>query len=260
MFHLYEELPSSDKEGMSILLDIALTIAFFIYSSVGVFGYIAFNSLEISGSFIRMLPSNLAGCLILIGLNIAVLSGYPYMIFPCRHSLNTLLSTNILHQADHDSSDRHIPENRFIFLSVFLVGTVALTAALVPNIAFVLSLTGATTGVISCFIWPSVLYLATYCEKATKTNLKVKLFLIVGILMFVVCTIATFEEYKPTEDINVESSSHKSVTKRTMMADIEEVIHSNNVKSVHSLNMEPVRVEPPNPDDFDDLDKSKILQ
>lgn len=80
-----------------------LTLANYLDPKVGVFGYVANCGVEISGSYMRMMPASAVSNLILLGLNVSILSGYPYMVFPCRHSLNTLffsfVSTNIILQA-----------------------------------------------------------------------------------------------------------------------------------------------------------------
>lgn len=60
-----------------------------------------------------------------------------------------------------------------------------------------LSFTGATTGVIASFIWPSVLYLAA--TSSGTNRYKVKIFLAIGILIFINCTYVTLEEYQPTK-------------------------------------------------------------
>lgn len=58
-------------------------------------------------------------------------------------------------------------------------------------------------GVLTCFIWPSLMYLAANSDHGRK-NRKVKVFLVVGMIIFAVCTLLTFIEYQPTTaDIDI---------------------------------------------------------
>lgn len=56
-------------------------------------------------------------------------------------------------------------------------------------------------GVLTCIIWPSLMYLEA---NSGRKNYKVKVFLVIGMIIFAVCTVLTFIEYQPTkEDIDV---------------------------------------------------------
>ena len=66
------------------------------------------------------------------------------------------------------------------------------------GVEFVLSFTGATTGVIVCYIWPSLIYLFDHTN-LKRNNFQIKLFLFIGIVIFCICTMATLLEYEPTK-------------------------------------------------------------
>ncbi len=73
------------------------------------------------------------------------------------------------------------------------------------KVEFVLSFTGATTGVIVCYIWPSLIYLFDHTN-LKKNNFRIKFFLFIGIIMFCICTMATLLEYEPTKlDTSIEA-------------------------------------------------------
>ena len=76
-------------------MDFSMAIAFLAYWSVGVFGALAFHNTKISGNVITMIPDSFISQIVLFGLIICVLSGFPYMIFPCRNSINTFLFTMV---------------------------------------------------------------------------------------------------------------------------------------------------------------------
>lgn len=111
-------------------MDLAMCIAFVAYSSVGIFGAVAFHNVKISGNIITMIPDSFMSQIVLFGLIICVLSGFPYMVFPCRNSINTLFFSD---NDENVESDYYIPEQRFNYITYALVGSIALTAMLIPN-------------------------------------------------------------------------------------------------------------------------------
>jgi solute carrier family 38 (sodium-coupled neutral amino acid transporter), member 10 len=253
----------TNKENNLIhLMDTSMFIAFMAYLSVGLFGSLAFHDTIISGNIITMIPDSFMSQIVLFGLIVCVLSGFPYMIYPCRNSLNTLLfdtiqqdnNNNNNNNNENNESDYFIPETRFKRLTYFLITSISLTAILVPNMEFVLSLTGATTGSLICYIWPSLLFIAastTTTTTTTKDNNKVKLFLTIGIIMFFCCTLATLFEYNPMKsnqifisDSIISSSSSGSSNSNSIQSNF-------NNGNIIIINNEDNRREPINPIDID---------
>jgi sodium-coupled neutral amino acid transporter 10 len=93
---IYDELPDATNKKMSTIIDAAVALVFTIYFFAGVFGYIAFCHLPaIHGNILTNVPSTFASELVTLGFLICVLIGYPFMVFPCRSSLNTLLFAQV---------------------------------------------------------------------------------------------------------------------------------------------------------------------
>ncbi len=59
------------------------------------FGYIAFCNLKIHGNILTSIPHTFMSELMVFGFCICALIGYPFMVFPCRTSLNTLLFSEV---------------------------------------------------------------------------------------------------------------------------------------------------------------------
>ena len=85
------------------------------------------------------MPNTFASNLILLGLNIGILTGYPYMVVPCIHSLNTLLFSFATSTKSTDTDAEYIPRDRYLFFSVALVLAISLVAFFIPNGKMILS-------------------------------------------------------------------------------------------------------------------------
>lgn len=156
-FVIYGELPDHSREFMTRLVDYAISVSFTAYFLAGFFGYIAFYNVEIHGNAITNIPESSFRQLILFGFIICVLSGSAICIFPCRNSLNTFLFSS--ERDDVLDNEIVMSDYRFRNLTIFIVTSVTLTAILIPNMEFMLSLSGATAGSLIAFVWPSLMYI-----------------------------------------------------------------------------------------------------
>ncbi len=78
---------------------------------------------------------------------------------------------------------------------------------------FVLSLTGATTGSLICYIWPSLLILYGGSKLKENRSTVIKFFLCLGVLLFFVCTVAIITKYQPTYETGDVIDSEKVIGK-----------------------------------------------
>lgn len=254
MFYLYEELPKESKEGMLDLLDLSLFLAFCLYSIVGIFGYLAFHQVEISASFLKMMPSSFINNITMICINTFILSGYPYMVIPCIHSINMLLIT--LKEGNYTDQDSFISRNIYTLYSITLMILIVIVAGLIPNIAFVLSLTGATTGIICCFIWPSMIFIIVQPKYKNYRYNFAKVFLFLCILLLIICTITTMSEYQPTkQDIDFSETTKLIQNKNDEKILVSEELRTHTYSNVENFDLpeekkRKTRVEPPNPENY----------
>lgn len=80
---------------MSKIIDASVIFVSIVYFVTGVFGYIAFSNLKIHGNIMTNIPNTFMSEIVLAGFLICVLFGYPFMVYPCRTSLNTLLFSEV---------------------------------------------------------------------------------------------------------------------------------------------------------------------
>lgn len=123
-----------------------------------------------------------------IGFVLSVMFSFPLVIFPCRASLNSLLFQQI-YSHDLTSNSYYIPEWRFRYLTVAIVGAAMTTGMLMPNIEFVLGFVGSTIGVSICVICPAAFFIAI-STKNTNERLLAQVLLFIGIWIMILGTYA----------------------------------------------------------------------
>ncbi|CAF0712720.1 unnamed protein product [Brachionus calyciflorus] len=201
LFVVYSEL--ENKEIIDKLADSGILISFICYFLTGFFGYISYYDVTIYGNITYNIPDSFLSQFFLYGFIICVISGFPFIIYPCRTSLNTLFFS----QSDELMDDEvYMPEHRFKNLTYILVFLTTSTAVLVPNLEFVLSLTGSTAGSLTAYVWPSMLYKFVKGRINFQREYLLNAFLFLGIVIFCICSVATFFEFKPTQENNEADS------------------------------------------------------
>ncbi|RNA44585.1 hypothetical protein BpHYR1_035178, partial [Brachionus plicatilis] len=98
------------------------------------------------------------------------------------------------------------------------------------DLEFVLSLTGATAGSLIAYVWPSMIHRFLRRENEHKKELFLNIFLFIGIVIFCICSIATFFEFEPTkENDEILSNDKNSFTttslKRKMAFPMDRIIN-----------------------------------
>jgi sodium-coupled neutral amino acid transporter 10 len=92
---VYSELHDPSIKKMNKVIDASVILVFAIYLVSGLFGYIAFYNFHIHGNIITNIPNTFICELMVCGFIICCVFGYPFMVYPCRTSLNTLLFTEV---------------------------------------------------------------------------------------------------------------------------------------------------------------------
>jgi sodium-coupled neutral amino acid transporter 10 len=83
---------------MNRIIDASVILVFILYFIAGVFGYIAFYDIHIHGNIITNMPNTFISKIMVFGFIICVIFGFPFMVYPCRTSLNTLLFSEVFHK------------------------------------------------------------------------------------------------------------------------------------------------------------------
>lgn len=135
----------------------------------------------------QIFPKDFCQQLFLWGFLLNCTTGIPFMVNPTRGSLYTLYNDQVesglkrfqfiffllLQQNQSLFGERHlIPRRLYVILTAIVVFVPTLIAICIPNLEFILALTGATSGQLICYILPAIitLYLTPTGTNRTKTK------------------------------------------------------------------------------------------
>jgi amino acid permease len=204
IFPLHNETRDNSIKAMTRLCVVCISLAYIMYIWYGLFSYFAFSELfflnsGMGGSMFKYysgteIPFQIARILFAFLLAFS----YPLQAFPFRLSLSRLLM-NLPCMKSRSVN----PDYLFIALSTgFIVLTFGI-AMLQPNISNVLSLVGAVTSSVVCYILPSVIFLKLTMRaprffsrpNMTVTRVAASLLLVFGCLVFIICTVASISNF-----------------------------------------------------------------
>ncbi|CAH1638845.1 unnamed protein product [Spodoptera littoralis] len=192
LFEIFESLPSLSLEKMNIVTKNAINICTAVYFTLGVFGYVAFASHEISGNILMSLSPTMASDVIKLGFVMSLAFSFPLIIFPCRASLYSFLYKKV-HSSHHDHIINHsIPESTFRCITVGIIGVALFISLLIPNIELVLGLVGSTIGVLICVVFPAACFV-NVTFKNTNERVLAKGILVLGLVIMVLGTYANLQ-------------------------------------------------------------------
>uniref|UniRef100_A0A158Q6T1 Aa_trans domain-containing protein n=1 Tax=Elaeophora elaphi TaxID=1147741 RepID=A0A158Q6T1_9BILA len=183
----------------------AVNICSSMYAAVGLFGYVAFHDVELYGDILLYLQSSLLTQLMKVAFMLSVAVSIPLMLFPGRIALyNLLLKSSTLQDACEYAILR-MPSLIFVSLTVFLLSSCLLAAVIVPNVEFILAITGATIGSLVTFIIPSLLFLSISrgIEQYRPMMFYAKISIIIGSLMLIGSTWAVLHTEQETNVVDI---------------------------------------------------------
>ncbi|XP_034831309.1 putative sodium-coupled neutral amino acid transporter 10 [Maniola hyperantus] len=192
LFEIFESLPSLSLEKMCVVTKNAINICSSVYFTLGIFGYIAFGSQEISGNILMSLSPTMASDVIKLGFVMSLACSFPLIIFPCRASLYSFLYRKG-HPTHHDHMAPHsIPEGPFRLLTLGIISCALCVSLLLPNIELVLGLLGATIGVLICLVFPAAAFL-NVTFKNTNERVLAKFIVVLGLIILILGTYANLQ-------------------------------------------------------------------
>ncbi|XP_045496127.1 putative sodium-coupled neutral amino acid transporter 10 [Colias croceus] len=199
LFEIFESMPSLSLEKMNVVTKNAINICAAVYFTLGLFGYIAFGSQEISGNILMSLSPTMASDVIKLGFVMSVAFSFPLIIFPCRASLYSFLYRKV-HPSHHDHIINHsIPESTFRCITVAIIAVSLFISLLLPNIELVLGLVGSTIGVLVCVVFPAACFI-NVTFKNTNERVLAKFILVLGLIILVLGTYANLQAAENTRD------------------------------------------------------------
>ncbi|XP_017007891.2 putative sodium-coupled neutral amino acid transporter 10 [Drosophila takahashii] len=150
LFEVFESINNQSLDKLNGIVRNATWICTFVYISVGFFGYVAFCTHTFSGNILVNLSTSFGSDIIKIGFVLSIAFSFPLVIFPCRASLYSLL-----YRKGHSESSSYIPEQRFRFITIFIVVFSLCVALVIPSVELIIGLVGSTIGVAICIMFPA---------------------------------------------------------------------------------------------------------
>lgn len=180
IFSEMEKLYGATQRDMLKVAAISIGASFFFYAFCGILGLLTFA--EIQPNIVLSFDRSAAVDILLVSMIISVALGYPFSLFPCRDSLQSLFF------AGHRETRR-----RTVLLTLGIISVSYLIASFVSylgpssyapahycvfrnsspeqtSLSSVLSLSGGFTGTITGYILPSAFYLKATKEESFKSD------------------------------------------------------------------------------------------
>ncbi|KAM3722325.1 putative sodium-coupled neutral amino acid transporter [Dirofilaria immitis] len=179
----------------------AVNICSSMYATVGLFGYIAFHDVELYGDVLLYLQNSLLTELLKLAFMLSVAVSIPLMLFPSR-----IAFYNFLMKPDaSEFAMLRVSPLIFVSLTIFLLSSCLLVAVIVPNVEFILAITGATIGSLVTIIIPSLLFLSISrgIEQYRSLIFYAKVLIIIGSFMLVGSTWAVLHTEQETNVVDV---------------------------------------------------------
>ncbi|XP_070580447.1 putative sodium-coupled neutral amino acid transporter 10 isoform X6 [Ptychodera flava] len=209
VFVVYESLPDRTERKMNDVVKGAVNMVAFCYIMVGFFGYVAFCEQGIKGDVLMNFKTSFVNDLLKMGFVISVALSFPMMIFPCRASINTLISGSQGPSLENPGGGgEHIPQGRHQLITSFIVFFTLIVGIAIPNVETILGLTGSTTGTMIGYIFPALMFLKCLPKGPGVKSAQMVLF--IGIIIMFASTYSTLQSrpddtdvVKPVVDINI---------------------------------------------------------
>ncbi|XP_035694467.1 putative sodium-coupled neutral amino acid transporter 10 [Branchiostoma floridae] len=203
LFVLYGALDEPSVKRMNNIVQDAINMVGSIYLCVGFFGYVAFCEL-VKGDVLLNFSSTFMAEVVKMGFCLSVAVSFPLMIFPCRQSIDTLFFRKHVPTLENiPTGGNYIPPLRFKAITMSIIIFSLITGIVIPNIETVLALTGSTTGVLICFVFPSLMFLNVFSSQSSgKITAQIALF--VGVSVLVASTYTTLTTPGEAPDVAVK--------------------------------------------------------
>lgn len=189
LFVIYDALPEPSLKHINSVIRSSVVLCACVYFTVGFFGYVAFYDHEIFGDVLMNFRPTLFSEIMKLGFVISTVISFPLVIFPCRASIYTLLCTQ--RHSICMASATFIPPLYFKMITIAIVLFTLLIGIAVPNVEFMLSITGATMGSLICFVLPALMTITVTTVSQTKQKYQAQFVLFVGVTILLASTYVT---------------------------------------------------------------------
>jgi len=235
LFIINEALPEPSLKRMNVITRSAVSLVTCLYVVVGVFGYIAFYDDDITGDVLMNFRPTLFSEIIKLGFVISTIISFPLVIFPCRASIYTLLFAQPHNLNKNFDTAIIIPSSYFKLITIGIVAFTLCIGIIIPNVEFMLAITGATMGSLICYIFPAIMSMTIASLGQGKQKLRAQFVLFVGVAILLASTYTTLSAQE-------RLAQQESVVKMAEPIVHKDEVNFNVVEPKHER-----RQEPPNP-------------
>ncbi|KAL6732401.1 hypothetical protein Aduo_003163 [Ancylostoma duodenale] len=218
LFCVIDCIRDSSVSRVDSVVSGAINFCSAMYAGVGLFGYVAFFPRTLHGDVLVELESSFFTQLLKLAFLLSIAVSVPLMLFPARIALFNLVLR---------PSNCELPVSNAMRFSTFHVLTFVILlfnltiALLIPNVEFILGLTGSLIGSLVCIVIPSILYIAVTKNKEHYSVSYAKICLVAGLFLWCASTWATLHvdrtvhvaEKPMPKDIPIDKPALKSLQK-----------------------------------------------
>ncbi|XP_064628822.1 solute carrier family 38 member 10-like isoform X2 [Lineus longissimus] len=209
LFVMYDALQEPSLKQMTLIIKGAISLCTSVYLMVGFFGYIAFYNVEIAGDVLTNLKSSVFTEVVKFGFVLSIAVSFPLCIFPCRAAIHTLLFAHEQKTSYHDNigGSTRIPEGRFRLITMGIIICTFMVGVVVPNVEFVLGLTGATMGTMICYLFPAIMFIRVM-SLASNGKAVAQIVLVLGLIILFASTYTTLYSHDRTKHVAVDVAAN----------------------------------------------------
>ncbi|XP_031570569.1 putative sodium-coupled neutral amino acid transporter 10 [Actinia tenebrosa] len=189
LFGLYDSLPEPSVKKMENVVSVGIKIISCVYLCVGLFGYVTFYDVGVQGDILTNYGSGSLGKFLKMGFVMSVLVSIPLMVFPMRASINSLLFRSQTAGTENmPGGPGYMPQNRFVIITVVVICATLNVGIFIPQIEFVLGITGATIGTLIILVLPASMYLNAIQDTQGEQKNMAKFTIVFGLICLVAST------------------------------------------------------------------------
>ncbi|GMT27765.1 hypothetical protein PFISCL1PPCAC_19062 [Pristionchus fissidentatus] len=214
LFSVTEGLINPTIDQIDGVVSTAVNLCSAMYAAVGLFGYVAFYSRTLHGDVLVELAPTFFTQILKLSFMLSIAVSVPLMLFPARHALFNLC----LRPNGCELPMARIQRSTFHCLTVTILFLNLVVAILIPNVEFILGLTGSLIGSLMTIIFPSLLFMKVVKSHQRGIVNFAKICLVAGCFVLVACTWVTL-----TKEQKSAMASRPEPKEKLMGDDLPEV-------------------------------------
>eukprot|EP00080_Pristionchus_pacificus_P016553 PDM76573.1 apg-1 [Pristionchus pacificus] len=216
LFSVTEGLINPTIDQVDGVISTAVNLCSAMYAAVGLFGYVAFYNRTLHGDVLVELAPTFFTQLLKLAFMLSIAVSVPLMLFPARHALFNLC----LRPNGCELPMARIQRSTFHCLTITILFLNLVVAILIPNVEFILGLTGSLIGSLMTIIFPALLFIRVAKSHQQGVVNFAKICLVAGCFVLVACTYVTL-----TKEQKSAMAAHPEPKDRADSPDLKALEH-----------------------------------